>query len=305
LTRFLVARLGRVLFVVLLVSLVGFLFLRMSGNPVDAFLPLDATPQQRAAVSHELGLDQPLPVQYAIFIWDALHGNFGRSIRYGEPALQLLMSRLPATLILVVVSLGLATLLGLGIGLIAALNRGGWLDAPLMTLAFLGQVIPNFWLGLMLIVLFAVQLRWLPTSGIGSPAHLILPVLTLSAHFIAQVAFLVRSEMIDILANDYIRTARTKGLADRAIVVRHALRNALIPVVTLVGLTFGQLMGGTIILENVFAWPGVGQLAVASISARDFPVVQAAVVVLALIVVGISLLVDVFYSLLDPRIRAI
>jgi ABC-type dipeptide/oligopeptide/nickel transport system permease component len=305
LTRFLVARLGRVLFVVLLVSLVGFLFLRMSGNPVDAFLPLDATPQQRAAVSHELGLDQPLPVQYAIFIWDALHGNFGRSIRYGEPALQLLMSRLPATLILVVVSLGLATLLGLGIGLIAALNRGGWLDAPLMTLAFLGQVIPNFWLGLMLIVLFAVQLRWLPTSGIGSPAHLILPVLTLSAHFIAQVAFLVRSEMIDILANDYIRTARTKGLAERAIVVRHALRNALIPVVTLVGLTFGQLMGGTIILENVFAWPGVGQLAVASISARDFPVVQAAVVVLALIVVGISLLVDVFYSLLDPRIRAI
>jgi peptide/nickel transport system permease protein len=290
---------------VLLVSLVGFLFLRMSGNPVDAFLPLDATPQQRAAVSHELGLDQPLPVQYAIFIWDALHGNFGRSIRYGEPALQLLMSRLPATLILVVVSLGLATLLGLGIGLIAALNRGGWLDAPLMTLAFLGQVIPNFWLGLMLIVLFAVQLRWLPTSGIGSPAHLILPVLTLSAHFIAQVAFLVRSEMIDILANDYIRTARTKGLTERAIVVRHALRNALIPVVTLVGLTFGQLMGGTIILENVFAWPGVGQLAVASISARDFPVVQAAVVVLALIVVGISLLVDVFYSLLDPRIRAI
>jgi peptide/nickel transport system permease protein len=290
---------------VLLVSLVGFLFLRMSGNPVDAFLPLDATPQQRAAVSHELGLDQLLPVQYAIFIWDALHGNFGRSIRYGEPALQLLMSRLPATLILVVVSLGLATLLGLGIGLIAALNRGGWLDAPLMTLAFLGQVIPNFWLGLMLIVLFAVQLRWLPTSGIGSPAHLILPVLTLSAHFIAQVAFLVRSEMIDILANDYIRTARTKGLAERAIVVRHALRNALIPVVTLVGLTFGQLMGGTIILENVFAWPGVGQLAVASISARDFPVVQAAVVVLALIVVGISLLVDVFYSLLDPRIRAI
>jgi peptide/nickel transport system permease protein len=302
--RFLVAQLAKALFAVLVVSIVAFLLLRSSGNPVDAFLPIDASEQQRAEVSKQLGLDQPLPVQYGVFLLDAVHGNFGRSIKYGTPALDLLLERLPATLLLTVTGLGLASALGIPLGVMTALKRGTWLDAPVAGAALVAQVIPSFWLGLMLILLFAVQLHWLPTSGLSGPSNVVLPAITLAAGFTAQILLLVRSGMLEVLGTDYTRTARAKGLGPPAVVVRHALRNSLIPVVTLVGLTFGQLLSGVVVLETVFSWPGVGQLAVLSIYSRDFPVVQTSVVILSMAIVVVTAVVDLSYGLIDPRARA-
>lgn len=303
-SRFLGTHLLKAAFAVLIVSIVAFLLLRLSGNPIDAFLPIEASEAQRAAVSRELGLDQSLPVQYGKFVLQALQGNFGRSIKYGTPALNLLLERLPATLMLTAAGLAIACMAGIPLGVLTALKRGTWLDAPIAATALVAQVIPSFWLGLMLILLFAVQLHWLPTSGFAGPSNLVLPSLTLAAGFTAQILLLVRTGMLEVLGQDYTRTARAKGLAPPVVIVRHALRNTLIPVVTLIGLTFGQLLGGVVVLETVFSWPGVGQLAVQSIYSRDFPVVQASVVILSLAIVVVTALVDMSYGLLDPRVRA-
>ena len=301
-SRVILERLSHAVFVVIGVSLLSFLLVHLTGDPAALLLPLDATQEDRDRFRVAMGLDRPLPVQYADFVVHAVHGDFGNSLRFQQPALGLVLERLPATLALAGVSLGLALLVGVPAGLIAGVRRGSLFDRVAMMLALAGQCAPAFWLGLMLILVFSVGLRLLPVSGGGTPAHLVLPGLTLSFYTMALVARLLRSNMLDVMNADYIRTARAKGLAERIVVLRHALKNASIPVVTVVGLSAGYLLGGAVIVEQVFAYPGLGRLVYQSISNRDVAVVQAFVVLISLVVLLINLVVDLLYTVLDPRV---
>jgi peptide/nickel transport system permease protein len=263
-----------------------------------------ATPEQVAALRQALGLEEPLVTQYARFLGNAVRGDFGVSIRAQRPALPVVLERLPATLLLAAGAFVFAVALGLPIGVISAVKRLSLWDHGSMAVALLGQSMPVFWLGLMLIVVFSVHLGWFPVSGAGGPQHLVLPAVTLGTFLIGLIIRLTRSSMLDVLGQDYVRTARAKGLAEQAVILRHALRNALIPVVTLLGLQLGLLLGGAVITETVFAWPGVGMLTVTAIHQHDYPVVQCAVFISAVLVVTINWAVDVLYHVLDPRIRA-
>src|SRR5262245_18404446 len=263
----------------------------------------DATAEQIADLRRQMGFDRPWPVQYLDFMGKAVRGDFGVSIRNRQPAFELVMERLPATLQLAATALTVALLVALPVGILSATHHHTAYDSIAMLFALIGQSIPVFWLGLMLILFFGVYLRWLPISGYGEPQQLVLPALTLATYSMARNARLVRSSMLEVLGLDFVRTAHAKGLPSLAVNVRHALKNALLPVITVIGLEFGFLLGGAIVVEVIFAWPGVGRLMLNAIQGKDYPVVEAAVITLALVFVGLNLLVDLAYAYLDPRIR--
>jgi peptide/nickel transport system permease protein len=301
--RYLLWRLGQSALVVLLSLSAVFAMVRLSGDPVLLFMPMDIQAKDVNEFRQRLGFNDPLSVQYARFIGGAVRGDFGESLRYRRDALGLVLERLPATLLLAGTSLLLTLLIAVPVGIMSAVWRDGPFD-QLGTLAtVLGQAVPGFWLGLMMIYLFAVQLRWLPTGGMGTASHVIMPSIVLAAFFSARIARLTRSAVLDILGEDYILTARAKGLASIRVIGKHTLRNAAIPIVTLAGLEAGQLLGGTVITETIFAWPGLGRLTVQALLNRDFPVVLAAVSFTSIVYTTLNLLVDVAYGWLDPRVR--
>jgi peptide/nickel transport system permease protein len=280
-----------------------FVILRLSGDPAAVLLSPQGTKEEYEAIRRSLGLDLPVPVQYALFLMRSAAGNFGSSFQFGVPALGVVLERIPATLSLTGTASALIVLIAIPLGVLAAVFRNSWVDYLTSGLALLGQAAPNFWLGFMLIILFAVQLRWVPTSGRGTLAHLALPALTLALQPIAKIARLTRSEMLEVLEANYVRTAHAKGMAPARVTLGHALKNASLSIVTVLGLDIGYLLGGAIIVETVFSWPGLGRLVIEAINNRDFPVVQAAVVVIAIFVVAVNVLVDLLYAVLDPRIR--
>jgi glutathione transport system permease protein len=300
--RFIARRLLDAIFVVFGVSFVAFILVHLSGDPVLLMLPLDASQQQIDEFRHRMGFDRPLLVQYLRFLSGAVQGDFGVSLRFDQPALRLVVERLPATAGLALVSLALATGFGIPAGVVAAVGRGhGW-DVIIRTLALVGQAVPIFWLGIMLILLFGERLHLLPTSGTGTWRHIVLPAVSLAAYSAASISRLQRSAMLDVLGREYVTTARAKGLSALTVITRHALRNALIPVVTIIGLQMGTLLGGAIITETIFAWPGVGRLSLQAIQSRDYVLVQASVFIVATTFVLINLVVDILYAVLDPRI---
>lgn len=296
-------RILHTVFVLLGVLLIVFSLLFLSGDPVAALLPPFAPPEQREQVRTLLGLDRPFLVQFADFVWRGLRGDFGNSWRHNRSAMELVAERLPATAQLAAASLLFALLLGVTTGAAAAIYRGSPLDALAQVCGLLGQTVPGFWLAIVFILIFAVQLRWLPPSGSGTWQHLLLPALSAAFYPAAMFMRLTRSNLLDVLAHDYIRTARSKGLSRNAVIVHHALRNASIPVLTFLGVQVSFLMGGLVVTESIFAYPGMGLLAVQAIANRDFPVIQCFVMLMAAIVVVVNLLVDLLYIVLDPRIR--
>lgn len=299
---YIVRRFLQLPFPLLAVSLVVFVALRLTGDPVEMLLGLEATPEQRASMRQKLGLDAPILVQYGHFLRSAATGDFGHSLRFKQPALGLVASRVPNTLVLGLVGLGLAVVVGISLGVAAAMRRGSGLDLSLVSLGVLGQSVPSFWLGILLIMLFAVELRLLPTSGTGDWRHVVLPAVTLASFIVPQVTLLTRSSMLDVLGEPYVMVARAKGLGAFAVMLR-ALKNAVPPVVAYLGLQAGTLAGGAIITETVFSWPGVGQLTIQSIYNRDVVVVEAAVLLMALAIVLANLAADVVNAILDPRVR--
>jgi peptide/nickel transport system permease protein len=302
-TAYLVRRLVGALWVMLGVATIVFLVLHLTGDPAAVMMPLEATADQVAQFRHEEGFDRPLIVQYGTFMWALLHGNFGDSLRHGEPALGLALQRLPASAELALTALALALLIAIPVGILAAVRRNSWLDLGARVLALLGQSAPVYWLGLMLILIFGVQLGWFPVSGIGGARHLVLPAITLGLFSMAKIMRLTRSAMLDILRSDFLRTAQAKGVQPLRLITHHALRNAWIPIVTVVGIELGTLLSQAIITETVFSWPGIGRLAVQAIYDRDYPVVEVVVSIAAASFVLINLAVDLAYAALDPRIR--
>ncbi len=289
--------------VLLLVSLIVFILVRVTGDPVALMLPETATAEDRAVLTEALGLDQPLYKQYITFLGSALQGDFGTSFRYGESALPLVLERLPASFELAVAAMIFAIIMAIPLGILSAVKRNTFTDLLISGISVIGKAMPNFWMGIMLILFFSVMLGALPVSGRGGIEHLLLPAFTLGIGIGAQMTRLVRSSMLEILNQDYILTAKSKGLRPFIIIMKHAFRNGLIPIVTIVGLQFTSLIGGTLITETVFAWPGLGQLLVTAVNTHDMAIVQASVFVIALIVIIGNLLTDISYRLLDPRIR--
>ncbi len=290
--------------VVLVVSFVVFAMVFMSGDPAVLMLPPEATEEQVAQFRHAYGFDEPLLVQYGRFLGNALHGDFGNSIRYKQPALELVLQRLPATLQLSSFSMLLAVVLSLPLGVLAALKRNSIVDYVASFLAVVGQSMPNYWLGFLLVYAVSVKLHLLPTSGGPGWPHVILPAVTIAINIMALITRMTRSAMLEVICEDYVRTARAKGLAERIVVVKHALRNALLPVITIIALQFGYILGGAVVVETIFAWPGLGLLTIQAIYNRDYPIVQTAVFFLAVSFVLINLLIDILYQFLDPRVRA-
>ncbi len=291
------------LLVLLGVSVVVFLLMHIGGDPVAVLLPLDTPPEQIAAFRHEMGFDRPLPVQYLYFLSRAVRGDFGYSYHYRVDALSIVLERMPATIRLTAAALFVSLILAFPAGIIAALNKNSLLDVLIRVFVLFGQAVPGFWLAFVLIVLFAVRLRWLPVSGLDGWKSLVLPAITAGSFSVATVTRLLRSSLLKVLRENYIRTARSKGLPPRLVITRHALKNAAIPAVTMIGLQMGWLLSGAVIAEVVFAYPGMGRLAVTAISYRDLPVIQSFVALTSLIVVTINLAMDVVYSWLDPRIH--
>ncbi len=275
----------------------------LAGDPVKLFLPTDTTTKQIEEFRRRLGFDDPWLVQYGRFMRGALRGDFGNSLRQGEPALRLVLDRFPATLSLSGIAMVLSLLIAIPVGVLSAARRNSWFDHFSIGATVLGQAIPGFWLGLMLIYVFAVWLRILPTSGRGTWLHFVLPSVTLAAFVAARFARLTRSTMLDALGQDYVRTARAKGLAPRRVLYKHALKNASLPIVTLLALQLGQLLGGAVITETIFAWPGVGRFLVQALLNRDFPVVLVGVFLTAVLYSGLNLLADLTYGWLNPRIH--
>lgn len=300
---FLIRRLVHSIFVLFGVTLVVFVLIRASGDPAALYLPEDSTPAEVEAFREQMGWNRPIYVQYASFVWRLLHGDFGTSLRHYEPALNLVLERLPATIELAAVSLAFALAIALPVGVLSAIHRNSILDAMARIFALLGLCTPNFWLGTMLIIIFAVQLEVLPAFGRGNVLNLILPGFTLGFTAAATIMRLLRSSILEVLGMDYVRTARAKGLNERTVLLRHVLRNAAIPTITVVGLQAGYLLGGAVVTETVFAYPGMGRLAVQAILGRDFAVVQTFVIIVALIFITVNLVVDALYTVVDPRIR--
>ena len=302
-TTYFVRRLLQSLIVLLGVSFVVFFILHLTGDPALVLLPPDASPEDVRRFREAMGFNDPFFVQYGRFLGGALRGDFGQSIRHGESAFHLVAERMPATFELAGAALLLALVLSIPAGIISAVRRNTVLDYFSTVVALLGQSMPTFWLGIMLILLFSVQFHLLPSSGRGTLEHLILPAVTLGLFTTERITRLTRSGMLEVLGQDYIRTARAKGVSNPPVVWKHALKNAAIPIVTIVGIELGTLLGGSVITETIFAWPGVGRLSVQAIANRDYPVVQAAVFLLATTFVVVNLLVDIIYTYLDPRIR--
>lgn len=302
-TQYIVRRFLQAILVLLAVSMLTFGLMYLSGDPVVLMTGDNWTLQEIEELRIRLGLDRPVYEQYARYLERLAHGDFGTSVRQHRPVMELIAERLPATLQLTLTAQILATLLAIPLGVISATRANSLIDNVVMAGAVLAQSLPIFWLGLMLILVFSVKLRWTPVGGQTGLSSLVLPVVTLSTLYVARNARLVRSSLIDVLAEDYIRTARGKGLGESTVLYRHGLRNALIPVVTMLGLQFGHLLSGAVITETIFAWPGTGRLIVNAILSKDAPLVQGAVTVIAALVISLNLLVDILYGFLDPRIR--
>lgn len=273
------------------------------GDPAVSMLGEGAAPSEVEALRERLGLDRPLPAQYATFLAGLARGDLGTSFRYGTPVTSEIRTRLPQTARLGLAAMAVALVFGISLGLLAAVFRGTAIDAGAMTLALVGISLPNFWLGPLLAILFSVQLGWLPVSGTGSPAHLVLPAVTLGLALAAILARMTRSSVAEELRELYVLAARSKGVSRTRAVLRHAFRNSLIPIVTIVGLQFGAVLTGAIVTETIFAWPGVGRLLIQAISFRDYPLVQGCILFIAVIYVAMNLLTDLLYGFLDPRIR--
>jgi peptide/nickel transport system permease protein len=320
---FIVRRLLQSLVVIIGVTLITFLALQMSGDPTYLYVSERATAEEIQRTRVALGFDRPLHEQYLTFLGNLAQGDFGNSLSYRRPALDAVLEALPATIELTLFAMLLAIIIAIPLGVAAALNRGSAVDGSIMTVGMLGQSIPSFWLGIMMIMFFGLQLRILPISGHvpfimpliqgdvirafsqlpQALYYLIMPGLAVGFYSISRNARLVRSSMLEVLGQDYVRTARAKGISEWAVVTRHALRNAWLPVVTMIGLEFGFLLGGVVVVEMVFSWPGIGRLVFNAINQRDIPVVQAAVVVLALVFISLNLIVDLIYAKIDPRVK--
>jgi peptide/nickel transport system permease protein len=300
---FLARRLAQGVVSVIGASLVIFVISRLSGDPIAMLMPTEAPPALIEQLRIEMGLAEPIWKQYLIFAGKALGGDFGQSYRWQQPALQLVLDRLPATVLLAVAALAFSMLLAIPFGVLSAVHRGTWIDTLGKSFAMLGQAMPNFWVGLLLILVFAIHLDWLPAYGIGTPAHLVLPAIALGWYPVAAQTRIVRSAMLDVLDSDYIRTGRSVGASERVLVWKYALRNAAIPLVTMLGVYFASMLGGAFVVETIFAWPGVGRTVVEAVFARDFPVVQVGVLLTSVLFVASNLLVDLSYGLIDPRIR--
>lgn len=301
--RFLGQRLWQGAISILGASIIIFLISRLSGDPVLMLLPNDATQAMIEETRRAYGLDQPLYVQYGIWAQKALAGDFGRSYRWETPALQLILERLPATIELAVFGLLFSVAVAVPIGVLSAVHRGGWIDRVGRVFAMLGQAMPAFWVGLLLIMFFAIRLDWLPAFGRGTPAHIVLPAISLGWYPVAAQTRIVRSAMLDVLDSDHVRLSRALGTPERLIVWKYALRNAAVPLLTMLGVYFAAMLGGAFVVETIFAWPGVGRTVVEAVYSRDFPVVQAGVLFTSILFVLSNLLVDLSYGLVDPRIR--
>lgn len=282
---------------------VVFVTLRISGDPANALLPDDASIEQIDAFNRKYGLNQPIYVQYMLYVRSIFEGDFGNSLGEKRPVTELVHGRIGYTLLLGSTGIAIALLLGLPAGVLAAIYHNRIWDRLLTAGAFLGQSLPNFFLGILLILLFSLQLRWLPSSGTGSWQHLVLPAFTLSTGLLASMARMTRSSLLEVMRQEYVRTARSKGLSNRQVILRHCARNAAIPVLTLFGLSIGVLIGGAAIVETIFAWPGIGRFAVRAISVRDYPLIQYIVLLVAGSVVTANFVVDLLYGVIDPRIR--
>jgi len=302
-TTYALRRLFHTIFVVWAISTVVFLLVNAIGNPVFLLLPDDATQESVDRLTKQMGLDRPLYVQYARFLGNAVQGNLGDSFRHREPAMGLVLTFLPATAQLTFVAMAFGVLIAVPMGIIAAVKRNSAVDHTVRIFSLLGQSMPPFWFGIILILFFSVYLRWLPASGKGTLAHILLPAFSLGYYSAASIARLMRSAILEVLGTEYVRTARAKGLSEWRVLMKHALRNASIPVVTIMGLEVGRLLGGAIATETIFAWPGIGRLLIRSVANLDFPVVQSAVLILAVMLVAVNLVTDLFYATLDPRIR--
>jgi len=306
--RYLAHQLTQMVIAIFGISIIVFVITHVIGDPTSVLLPLDTPLEQREEFRRQMGFDRPILVQYADFLGQAIRGDFGNSFRVEKSALSLVLERIPATLLLTASATVLAILIAIPMGILSAYKRHSIIDNIATVFVVAGQAMPIYWLGLMLIILFGVQLKWLPPSGYGEFGidrlkHLILPTLVLGVFLAPVTERLVRSGMLDALTQDYVRTARAKGLRERVVLTRHALRNAIIPVITVLGLQFGQLLGGAVITETVFAWPGIGQLTVDSIRNADFPVTQAAVITIAVMISVVNTAIDVVVGIIDPRIR--
>jgi peptide/nickel transport system permease protein len=302
-TRFLLGRVAQTLLSMLVVISIVFVLARMSGNPIDLLLDANATDQERAILMRHLGLDQPLLVQYGLYVRNILAGDFGHSVLTRRPVTEHIWERLPATVELGIVAMLMSVLIGVPLGMYSAVHRGSVLDSGARVFAVLGQSMPAFWLGLMLILLFGVVLGVLPAGGRGDFKHMILPAFTLGYFTSAAILRLTRSAMLEVLGSDYIKFARLKGLHEQIVLWKHGLRNALLPVVTFAVLLFVQFLGGAVVTETVFAWPGLGRLILESITTRDYPIVQAGVLVLSALYLVSNLFVDLLYGVLNPKIR--
>ena len=320
---FLIRRLLQSIIVLIGVTLISFIALQMGGDPTYLFVSENASVEEIARARAALGFDRPLHIQYLSYIGGVLQGDFGNSLSYRQPAMDVVLQAMPATIELTFFSLVLAIGLSIPLGIYAALNRGKPVDGGIMTFAMLGQSIPNFWMGIMMIMYFGLYLRWFPISGHvpfleplfegefrtafsnlpRSMYYMFMPAVAVGTYTLARNARLVRSSMLEVLQQDYVRTARSKGISEDRVVIHHAMRNAWLPVITMIGLEFGFLLGGVVVVETVFSYPGIGRLVFNAINQRDIPVVQASVILLAVIFIFLNLIVDLIYARLDPRVK--
>lgn len=301
--KFILKRLLQMILVLFLVATLVFVILRAIGDPAKLLISPDSTFADLERMERVLGLDKPLYRQYLDYMWDLLHLDFGNSFYYERPVIELIAERVPATLQLGVSALLVAFPLSLLVGIVAAVKRGTWIDNVLTSITIAGRSIPTFWLGLVLILFFSVQLHWLPASGYGTGKEMILPLITMAAGMGASNARLTRSAMLDVMRQDYMTTARAKGVAERRVILAHGLRNALLVIVTMLALQVGFMLSGSVVVETVFAWPGVGRLMITAITDYDFPLVQACAIIMAFMFVLVNFIADICYMLIDPRIR--
>lgn len=301
--NYFVRRILQIIPVLFIISFIVFTLVFVAGDPVSLMLPDDAPPEAREELRETMGLNEPFVVQYITYVGNMLQGDFGDSYRFNQPALDIVLERLPATMELAIFAIVIATVVAIPLGVWSATKQNTSLDLIATGAAVVGKAMPNFWLGIMLILLFSVTLGVMPVSGRGTALHVVLPAITLATGIAAEMTRLIRSSMLDSLSQDYVRTARSKGLKDRIVVYKHAFRNSLIPVVTITFLQTSTLVGGTLITETVFAWPGLGQLLIQAVNTRDMAIVQASVFIIAILVIVMNLIADILYRFLDPRIK--
>ena len=301
--QFVIRRIGYCLLSLFLLSLTIFFFVRVTGDPATLLVEPGASPEDIAAIHHQFGLDRPLIVQYGLFMASVLTGDLGQSFYYRTPVLELYWSRLPYSVMLALAAMTFSLVIGIPSGILAAVRVGRFWDSAGKVFALLGLSLPSFWVGLVMILVFSVYLGWLPSSGAGTPLHLIMPAFALGWYFAASHMRLTRSSMLEVLGSEYVKLARLKGLPQSLVIAKHAFKNALIPVMTLAGINFVIMIGVAVVVETVFAWPGVGRLLYEGIAFRDFPVVQGTVLMLGAMTVFVNLVVDLLYAVIDPRIR--